>query len=100
METPAPGYKWNNLGGLYQSFYETYGGLSLAEQAEQLKAAAGQVCTWLATLSDQEFFEPEQRAWATTKARWPLWKWVHINTVAPFTNFRTQIRKWKRLTLN
>ena len=25
VETPAPGYKWNNLGGLYQSFYEQYG---------------------------------------------------------------------------
>ncbi|MER2002308.1 MAG: ClbS/DfsB family four-helix bundle protein, partial [Carnobacterium inhibens] len=24
------------------------------------------------------------------------WKWIHINTVAPFTNFRTKIRKWKK----
>lgn len=22
--TPTPDYKWNNLGGLYQSFYDTY----------------------------------------------------------------------------
>lgn len=22
--TPSPGYKWNQLGGLYQSFYEQY----------------------------------------------------------------------------
>ncbi|KWZ73162.1 hypothetical protein HMPREF3198_01521 [Winkia neuii] len=28
---------------------------------------------------------------------WPVWKWVHINTVAPFTTFRTKIRKWKKL---
>ncbi|MCB6437728.1 ClbS/DfsB family four-helix bundle protein, partial [Erysipelatoclostridium ramosum] len=26
-----------------------------------------------------------------------VYKWIHINTVAPFTNFRGKIRKWKRL---
>ncbi|MFZ3195383.1 MAG: ClbS/DfsB family four-helix bundle protein, partial [Bacillus mycoides] len=44
-------------------------------------------------------FQSEQRKWATTKAMWPVWKWVHINTVAPFMNFRTKIRKWKKIVL-
>ena len=25
VKTPHPNYKWNNLGGLYNSFYEEYG---------------------------------------------------------------------------
>ncbi|EOL50745.1 ClbS/DfsB family four-helix bundle protein [Enterococcus caccae] len=99
VQTPTPEYKWNNLGGLYQSFYEKYGKFSIAEQREMLRASVAEVCTWLATLSDQELFEAGQRNYATTKAMWPLYKWVHINTVAPFTNFRTKIRKWKKVIL-
>ncbi|WP_369707167.1 ClbS/DfsB family four-helix bundle protein [Corynebacterium sp. HFH0082] len=26
-----------------------------------------------------------------------MWKWVHINTVAPLTTFRTKIRTWEKL---
>ena len=99
VQTPAEGYKWNNLGGLYQSFYETYGTKTLAEQITQLTKKVIELCTWIETLNDKELFEPEQRKWATTKAKWPLYKWIHINSVAPFTNFRTKIRKWKKLVL-
>ena len=42
------------------------------------------VVNWINDLSEAELFQPEQR------------KWVHINTVAPFTSFRTKIRKWKK----
>lgn len=97
VETPATGYKWNNLGGLYQSFYEKYGSYSLGKQRAMLREAVNELCDWVATLSDIELFEAGQRNWATTKAMWPVYKWVHINTVAPFTNFRTKIRKWKKL---
>ncbi|EAH2637938.1 MULTISPECIES: ClbS/DfsB family four-helix bundle protein [Lactobacillales] len=99
VKTPAEGYKWNNLGGLYESFYDQYGSFSLKEQEVLLTKSVMELCEWINSLSDKELFEPEQRKWATTKAKWPLWKWIHINTVAPFTNFRTKIRKWKKLTL-
>ena len=32
VQTPAEGYKWNQLGALYQSFYQTYGQMSLESQ--------------------------------------------------------------------
>ncbi|OJG13962.1 ClbS/DfsB family four-helix bundle protein [Enterococcus canintestini] len=99
VQTPAEGYKWNNLGGLYQSFYEAYGTKTLAEQITQLNKKVIELCTWIEMLNDKELFEPEQRKWATTKAKWPLYKWIHINSVAPFTNFRTKIRKWKKIVL-
>ncbi|WP_165006160.1 MULTISPECIES: ClbS/DfsB family four-helix bundle protein [unclassified Enterococcus] len=99
VQTPAKGYKWNNLGGLYQHFYETYGTNSLKQQKQLLDRAVNELCHWVETLSEVELFEPEQREWATTKAKWPLYKWIHINSVAPFTNFRPKIRKWKK-TLN
>ena len=87
MQTPAAGYKWNQLGALYDQFYQRYGQLSLKEQQQQLTQLVEELCQWISTLSDTELFEPGQRKWATTKAQWPLYKWIHINSVAPFTNF-------------
>jgi len=95
--TPTPEYKWNNLGRLYQDFYKTYGIYTLSEQRDMLRALVDKICRWIETLSEDELFQPQMRKWATTKAMWPIYKWVHINTVAPFTNFRTKIRKWKKL---
>lgn len=48
-------------------------------------------------ITEEELFIPEVRKWATTTAKWPVYKWIHINSVAPFTNFRSKIRKWKKL---
>ena len=48
------------------------------------------------SLDHETLFVPEQRKWATTPAKWPVWKWIHINTVAPFKNFRAHLRKWKK----
>lgn len=95
--TPAPGFKWNALGGLYESFYAQW----FQQSSEQLIAAfiarVDRICTWIESLSEAELFGTDQRSWASsTPSAWPVWKWVHINTVAPFTTFRTKIRKWKR----
>lgn len=98
--TPTPDFKWNNLGGLYQQFYSDFGNQSLIAQREQLNHLVQQVCDWILTLSTDELFGLYQRNWANNKAQWPLWKWIHINTVAPFTNFRPKIRKWKKLYNN
>ncbi|MGO2962930.1 MAG: ClbS/DfsB family four-helix bundle protein [Carnobacterium maltaromaticum] len=97
VQTPAPGYKWNRLGGLYQSFFEKYGHYTIDEQRAMLRESVNSLCEWVETLSNDELFQPGHRKWATTSAKWPIYKWVHINTVAPFTNFRTKIRKWKKL---
>jgi len=96
VHTPAEGFKWNNLGGLYQCFYQAYGVYTLAEQQAMLRGKTAELCAWIEGLSEDELFLIGQRKWAETAAQWPLWKWIHINTVAPFTNFRTQIRKWKK----
>ena len=94
--TAAEGCKWNDLGRLYRQFYRQYGGLTLHEAQAELRGQVARICAWLETLSEQELFAPGQRKWADNQAKWPIWKWVHINTVAPFTHFRTLIRKWKK----
>jgi hypothetical protein len=95
--TPEPGYKWNQLGGLYQSFYARYKNESLAELMKMFIDTVDSLVKWLNEFSDEELFKPGGRKWAaSTSSNWPVWKWVHINTVAPFKSFRTKIRKWKK----
>ncbi|WP_151811828.1 ClbS/DfsB family four-helix bundle protein [Acinetobacter bereziniae] len=98
--TPKEGFKWNNLGALYKEFYQTYDHISLDEKKALLSKKVNELIDWLRSLTDDEIFQPNQRNWATTPAKWPVYKWIHINTVAPFTNFRTQIRKWKKMNEN
>lgn len=96
VKTPTADYKWNNLKGLYQSFYNQYGTYSLREQRNLLQIQVDEIIKWIESLDHETLFVPEQRKWATTPAKWPVWKWVHINTAAPFKNFRAQLRKWKK----
>jgi hypothetical protein len=97
--TPSPDYKWNQLGGLYQSFYHTYATNSLAELRSLFKETEQQWQIWIDSLSDEELFMQGVRKWTGNNPKWPMVKWIHINSVAPFKNFRTKIRKWKKLQL-
>jgi len=95
--TPAPGYRWNQLGGLYSSFYEQWQDAPLSRLQEAFRERVDGVVDLVGSLSPEELFTPGRRAWASsTPSSWPVAKWVHINTVAPFTSFRTKIRVWKR----
>ncbi|WMJ84900.1 ClbS/DfsB family four-helix bundle protein [Oscillospiraceae bacterium LTW-04] len=99
--TPAPGYKWNQLGGLYQSFYDRYRQASLSALRETFAATVFELTTWVDSLEETVIFTPGGRKWAaSTSCNWPVWKWVHINTVAPFKSFRSKIRKWKKMQSN
>ncbi|WP_339184218.1 ClbS/DfsB family four-helix bundle protein [Oceanobacillus sp. FSL W7-1293] len=95
---PTPDYKWNNLGGLYQSFYDTYADDSLGNLIEKFHQDVDRVIQLVESYQDKELFEQGGRQWATTTpSSWAIWKWIHINTVAPFKTFRTKIRKWKKV---
>ncbi len=96
--TPTPDYKWNNLGCLYQSFYDKYADVSLGILIELFHRDVDRIIQLVESYDDKELFEQGGRQWAmTTPSSWPIWKWIHINTVAPFKSFRTKIRKWKKV---
>lgn len=98
VATPAPGYKWNQMGGLYQSFYEKHSEESLAALKQMFTDDVAGLIRWMQDFTDQELFEAGGRKWAqSTPSNWPVWKWIHTNTVAPFKSFRGKIRKWKKL---
>ena len=102
VKTPSDDFKWNQLGELYQWFTDTYGYLSLQELKDMLKENINSIYEMIDSLSDEELFEPHMRKWAdeaTKTAVWEVYKFIHINMIAPFGTFRTKIRKWKKIAL-
>ncbi len=102
VKTPSDKFKWNQLGGLYRWFTDTYAHLSLQELKAELNENVNAVCAMIDSMSEEELFEPHMRKWAddaTKTAVWEVYKFIHVNTVAPFGTFRTKIRKWKKAAL-
>ena len=99
VKTPSENFKWNELGRLNQSFYEKYANYSLARLAEILAKNVGEICAMIDKMSDEELFLPHKRRWAdeaTKTAVWEVYKFIRVNTVAPFGTFRAKIRAWKK----
>ncbi|HEP4687423.1 TPA: ClbS/DfsB family four-helix bundle protein [Streptococcus pyogenes] len=102
VKTPSDKFKWNQIGELYQWFTDTYAHKSLYELKEQLTENVKKIYLMIDELTDEELFKPHMRKWAdeaTKTATWEVYKFIHVNTVAPFGTFRTKIRKWKKLVL-
>ncbi len=102
VKTPSEMFKWNQLGCLYQWFTDTYSHLSLAELKDKLKENIASIHAMIDSMSEEELFQPHMRRWAddaTKTAVWEAYKFIHVNTVAPFGTFRTKIRKWKKIAL-
>lgn len=102
VKTPSDQFKWNQLGELYQWFTDTYAPLSLEALKNKLTKNIQAIYAMIDNYSEEELFQPHQRKWAdgaTKSAVWEVYKFIHINTVAPFGTFRTKIRKWKKMAL-
>ena len=102
VKTPSDEFKWNQLGGLYQWFTDTYAPLSLTELKNMLNENVTALYAMIDSMSEVELFQPHMRKWAddaTKTAVWEVYKFIHVNTVAPFGTFRTKIRKWKKAAL-
>ncbi|MDY2987478.1 MAG: ClbS/DfsB family four-helix bundle protein [Peptoniphilus sp.] len=102
VNTPSDEFKWNELGKLYQWFTDTYAHLSLKELKDKLNENINSIYEMIDSLSEEELFKPHMRKWAdeaTKTAVWEVYKFIHVNTVAPFGTFRTKIRKWKKIVL-
>lgn len=91
---PAPGYKWNQLGLLATSFYAAKHDQTLAQLLVEFGLLVGDLRLFIEAKSEASLFVVGQRRWAGQK--WPLAKWIQVNTIAPYGNARAKLRKWKR----
>lgn len=64
VKTPSEQFKWNQLGGLYQWFTDTYAHLSLAELKGKLNENIAAIQTMIDSMSEEELFQPHMRRWA------------------------------------
>ena len=71
------------------------------ENAQELKEEIGAAFRkYIAEFDDiPEALKDKRIDDATKTAVWEVYRFIHVNTVAPFGSFRTKIRKWKRLAL-
>lgn len=102
VKTPSNEFRWTQLGELYQWFTDTYANLSIQELKASLTKNVHSIYMMIDSLSDEELFQPHMRKWAddaTKTATWEVYKFIHVNTVAPFGTFRSKIRKWKKNAL-
>lgn len=102
VKTPSDQFKWNQMNELYQWFTDTYANLTLSELKNILDRNIKSICEMIDGMTEDELFKPHQRKWAdeaTKTAVWEVYKFIHVNTVAPFGSFRTKIRKWKKSVL-
>ena len=93
-DMPATGYKWSEIRQLADSFYDEWRGTSLTDLRAEFAALRDRIREWIASLSDDELFSIGARDWAGDK--WPIVKWIQVNTIAPYAAARTKIRGWKR----
>lgn len=99
ITTPTPGYKWDQMRQLYHDFNIKYGSDGIANEEAELGSVVAELIAWIDNMSHDELFKPGERKWATTKAMWPVAKWIRINAVSPFNNYSRQVRKWKNFNL-
>ena len=102
VKTPSDNFKWNQLGELYKYFTDTYAYMPIQELKIMLNNNIQAIYEMIDSMSDEDLFTPHRRKWAddaTKTAVWEVYKFIHINTVAPFGTFRTKIRKWKKTML-
>jgi hypothetical protein len=91
---PAEGYQWNQLGVLARSFYQTYQNFSLMELKREFEKSVQHILQWIDAMNEEEIWHLNQRHWTGNK--WPIGKWIQVNTVAPYTSARRKIRVWKK----
>ena len=90
-------WKWNDLGWLYQSFYNKYSNYSLNELINTFNQKVKSIIDLVNNLSVEELFEEGKRNWAKTNGKeFSVCRLIHLNTIANFKNFRGKIRKWKK----
>lgn len=64
VKTPSEQFKWNQLGGLYQWFTDTYAHLSSAELKGKLCENIVAIQAIIDSMCEDELFQPHMRRWA------------------------------------
>ncbi len=83
VKTPSEQFRWNQLGGLYQWFTDTYAHLSLAELKGKLNENIAAIQTMIDSMSEDELFQPHMRRWRMTPPKQRYGRFTDSSTSIP-----------------
>jgi len=90
LSLPAPGYGWNETPRLNAAIVAAASGDTYASILDRLEKGFERVIRCVDSLNDTELLTPGAFAWA---GKWPISRWISINTTRQYTTARTYIRK-------
>lgn len=90
LELPAPGYRWQETPRLNNDIVRRTEPKSYEEVLSWLRTGYESVLSMIDALSDEELLEAGVFEWA---GKWPLARWISINTARQYETARTLIRR-------
>ena len=87
---PASGYKWSETPRLNNDIVEKNAKKSWPKISKELDQQFRRVSSAIDSLSDAELLETGQFSWAE---KWPVARWISINTTRQYVTARTMIRR-------
>ena len=93
LELPAPGFRWNDTPRLNQQTVDESREVPWDEIRAQLKSAFAKIEATIDTLDERELLEVGVFPWAE---KWPIARWIALNTVRQYTTARTILRRARR----
>lgn len=92
---PAEGYGWSETPRLNEALVEEDRATPYPELRDRLQTGYERVCRTIDGLSDRELLEPGVFEWA---GKWPLARWISMNTGRQYATARTYVRRALRDT--
>lgn len=90
---PAPGYRWNETPRLNEDIVAAAAGDTYESVLARLEVGFQRVLRCTDSLSDTELLDPGVFEWA---GKWPISRWISINTTRQYTTARTFVRRSER----
>lgn len=87
---PASGYTWNETPRLNADVVARSKTQSYESIRRRLRRGVERVVATIGTLDDRELLHPGAFAWA---GKWPLARWISVNTARQYTTARTYVRR-------
>lgn len=93
LTLPAPGYRWNETPRLNATIVEECTAESYESLFERLTRGVERVLATIDALDDRELLDVGVFGWA---GKWPIARWISINTARQYTTARTYVRRAMR----
>lgn len=88
--TPAEGYRWNETPRLNADIVKAAESETYDSVVERLELGFDRVMDTIDSLDDRELLEPGVFDWA---GKYPISRWISINTARQYTTARTFVRR-------